>query len=146
MTEVCHPRMVNSVKKYNGSIKYYKTAFVGENNILNSTDQDKLELAYNAGELLAIADNTLYEQKKNEFYQIFKDNNRYTAIYFREEMDKYDEFIQEVKKLKADEISVYIFSWESDETIYEFEDMKNIRIKTIPQPIVEIYKQIYNLV
>jgi len=127
------------------SIKYYRTNFIGENNILHSTDKDKLELAHNAGELLAIAEDTLYEQKKNKYYQIFNDKSRFTAIYFREEMDKYDEFIQEIQNLKADEVSVYIFSWEVEETLYEFEDIKNIRVKTIPQPILEIYKLIYNL-
>ncbi|OGB55914.1 hypothetical protein A2Y27_00670 [candidate division CPR2 bacterium GWD1_39_7] len=128
------------------SVKFYRADFVGENNIMHSTDKDKLELAYNAGELLAIAENTLYEQKKNQYYQIFKDKDRFTAIYFREEMDEYDEFIEEVRGIRGKEISVYVFSWESDESIYELEDLKNVRIKTIPQPIVEIYKQIYNLI
>ncbi len=152
MINTCYKRIKNAINGYNSkrgskdSIKYYSTSFVGKNNILKSTDSDKIELAHNAGELLAIAENTLYEKKKTDYYQIFNDKERYTAIYFREEMDKYDEFIQDVQSLRANEISVYIFSWEADETIYEFEDMKNIRIKTIPQPIVEIYKQIYNLV
>jgi type I restriction enzyme R subunit len=30
--------------------------------------------------------------------------------------------------------------------IDDFEDSKNITVKTIPQPILEIYKQIYNLI
>ncbi|MDD5693121.1 MAG: DNA methyltransferase [Patescibacteria group bacterium] len=150
--EVCYPRLRKVIEGYKdkkpseNSLKYYRADFVGKNSILNSTDKDKIELAYNAGELLALAENTLYEQEKNDFYQIFRDRDRYTAIYFSEEMNKYDEFIQKVQNLRATEISVYVFSWEADEDIYEFEDLKNVRIKTIPQPIVEIYKQIYNLV
>lgn len=152
MKEVCYPRIKKVIEGYSDkeptydSIKFYRADFVGKNNILRSTDKDKVELAYNAGELLAIAENTLNKVKSDDHYQIFSDGNRFTAIYFREEMDKYDQFIEEVQGLKSDEITVYVFSWEADETIYEFEDMNNVRVKTIPQPIVEIYKQIYNLV
>jgi len=65
----------------------------------------------------------------------------YTAVYFREEYDKLDAFIKLVQKLKKP-VSVYIFSWEDDPFIADFDDNGNITIKTIPQPIVEMYKQI----
>lgn len=157
MSKVCYPRIKNVVKgwkdkikekSYEGignSIKYYKTAFVGKNNILNANDRDKIELAHNAGELLAIAENTLDLVKENKWFQIFENKNQYMAVYFQEEMDKFDDFIEEVLKLKKP-VSVYIFSWENEEEVAEFEDMDHIKIKTIPQPILEIYKQIYNLI
>ena len=37
-----------------------------------------------------------------------------------------------------------MFSWEERVEITDFEDSQNINLKTIPQPILEIYKQIYN--
>ena len=84
--------------------------------------------------------------KQNKFYQLFEDGNKekYTAVYFREELDKFDEFIEIVKKLKK-QTAVYIFSWGNEEDIEEFDDIEQIKIKTIPLPILEIYKQIYNL-
>ncbi|MDO8467397.1 MAG: site-specific DNA-methyltransferase, partial [Nanoarchaeota archaeon] len=152
VTDICYPRIkrvLNGFKKQKalgGSMKYYKTAFIGKNSILNATDQDKIELAHNAGELLAIAENTLELTKQNKFYQLFEDGNKekYTAVYFREELDKFDEFIEIVKKLKK-QTAVYIFSWGNEEDIEEFDDIEQIKIKTIPLPILEIYKQIYNL-
>ena len=151
MSEVCYPRIKKVIKGYagikglGGSLSYYVTEFVGKNNILSVTDADKIELAHNAGELLAIAENTFELVKQDKYMQIFENDDQYTAVYFREEMDKLDDFVAEVKKLKKD-VSVYIFSWE-DETIFDdFEGLNNIRLKTIPQPIVEIYKQIYNLI
>lgn len=152
ITDICYPRIkrvLNGFKKQKalgGSMKYYKTAFIGKNNILNASDQDKIELAHNAGELLAIAENTLELVKQNKFYQLFEDGNKekYTAVYFREELDKFAEFIEIVKKLKK-QTAVYIFSWGDEEKIEEFDDMEQIKIKTIPLPILEIYKQIYNL-
>jgi hypothetical protein len=70
---------------------------------------------------------------------------QYTAVYFREEFSKFDDFIEKVKKLKKPAV-VYIFSWEKEFEFNEFDDDKNITVKTIPQPILEIYKQIYNII
>lgn len=152
VTDICYPRIkrvLNGFKKQKalgGSMRYYKTAFIGKNSILNATDQDKIELAHNAGELLAIAENTLELTKQNKFYQLFEDGNKekYTAVYFREELDKFDEFTEIVKKLKK-QTAVYVFSWGNEEEVEEFDDIDQIKIKTIPLPILEIYKQIYNL-
>ena len=63
----------------------------------------------------------------------------------REELNKLNEFVKEVGKLN-NKTAVYIFSWgEISEYAYEFDDFPNVRVKTIPQPILEIYKSIYNL-
>lgn len=145
MTDVCYPRVKKSLKIHENSAKYYKTGFVGKNNILNADDADKIELAHNAGGMLAIAENTLEETEKNNYYQIFENDKQYTAVYFREEFDKFDDFVKKVISLK-NPVAVYIFSWEKELNISDFEDFKNITIKTIPEPILEIYKKIYNLI
>ena len=128
------------------SLKYYKTAFIGKNNIFNASDEDKVELAHNAGELLAIAENTLELVKQDDYYQFFKNLGKesYTAVYFREELDKFGEFVEMVKKLKK-KTTVYVFSWGNEEFSDDFAYLKDVRVKTIPQPILEIYKNIYNL-
>jgi len=128
------------------SLKYYKTAFIGKNNILNAIDEDKVKLAHNAGELLAIAENTLELVKQDDYYQFFKNLGKesYTAVYFREELDKFGEFVEMVKKLKK-KTTVYVFSWGNEEFSDDFAYLKDVRVKTIPQPILEIYKNIYNL-
>ncbi len=149
MSEVCYPRIKNVIEGYNstglgGSVKYYKSSFVGKHNILDADDKDKLQLAYHAGEMLSIAENTLELTEKTDHWQIFESKDSYTAVYFKEEYDELDGFIKKVKKL-GKPVSVYIFSWEDDPYIDDFEDNGNITVKTIPQPILEIYKQIYNL-
>jgi DNA modification methylase len=128
------------------SLKYYRTAFIGKNNILNATDEDRVELAHNAGELLAIAENTLELVKQNDYYQLFEDSGKekYTAVYFREELDKFEDFVEMVEKLKK-KTTVYVFSWGNEEFSDDFAYLKDVRVKTIPQPILEIYKNIYNL-
>lgn len=150
-TDYSYPRIKNVIKGFNGnealggSLKYYKTKFVGKHGILDADDKDKVQLAHRAGEMLSIAENTLDTVEKTDHWQVFESRDRYTAVYFREEYDKLDAFIEKVKKLKKP-VSVYVFSWEDDPYIADFEDHGNITVKTIPEPIVEIYKQIYNLV
>jgi adenine-specific DNA-methyltransferase len=148
--KICYPRIENTlngsnnIKKLGGSLKYYQTAFVGKNNILSANDQDKIELAHHAGEMLAIAENTLDRVDENDCFQVFEGEEQYTAVYFHEEFDQFSDFVEKVLALKKP-VSVYVFSWEKEVFIEEFEDDKKITIKTIPQPILEIYKQIYNL-
>lgn len=134
-------KCLNENKK---SVKYYKTAFVGKNSILDADDRDKIELAHNAGAMLAIAENTLNEIEKNDYSQLFENEQQYTAVYFKEDFDKFGKFVEKVKSLKKP-VSVYAFSWEKEFEFDDFNDNKNITVKTIPQPILEIYKQIYNL-
>jgi adenine-specific DNA-methyltransferase len=151
MTDICYPRVENTIKGFKNkkgignSIRYFRTSFVGKNNILKADDADKIELAHNAGGMLAIAENTFDQVEQTDYWQIFENPKQYMAVYFREEFGKFDDFIEKIKKLKKP-VVVYIFSWEKEFDFDDFEDNKNIKVKTIPQPILEIYKQIYNLV
>ena len=150
MVKACLPRLESILKKkvlgvdFGDGLKYYKTAFVGKNNILDVIDQDKIELAYNAGGLLAIAENTLDLIEKNDYWQFFENKDRYTAIYFKEEADKFDDFLKKVGELERP-TTVYVFSWDSEGLTDDFAMMSHVRVKAIPQPILEIYKRIYNL-
>jgi adenine-specific DNA-methyltransferase len=151
MSDVCYPRikkLMKGDKKLTGfgdSLKYYKNAFVGKHNIIKADDNDKIELAHRAGGMLAIAEGTLNEIERNDYWQIFGGQQSHTAIYFREELDKFGEFMERVVMIKGP-TSVYVFSWEREMELNEFDGYANITVKTIPQPILEMYRQIYNLV
>jgi adenine-specific DNA-methyltransferase len=151
-TEVCHPRIKKVIEghdnypditKIPSNLKYYKTGFIGKNNPLHATDADKVELAHQAGDLLALAENTLYKLKENKFWQLYENAERYTAVYFREELVKFDEFVSLVENLEYP-ATVYVFSWGDEEFTEEFEHLRDVKVKTIPLPILEIYKNIYN--
>lgn len=128
------------------SLKYYRTSFVGSNASENSTDDDKTILAQKAGCLLALAENTLYEQKKTDNYQIFKDKNKnvWTAVYFKEDYRPkfFNEFVADVKALDGTK-NVYVFSW-GDVGSFDsyFEGDPHVSLKGIPQPILDIYKSL----
>lgn len=142
-----------SVDGLGGSLKYYKTGFVGKHQSKNANDADKVELAEKAGCLIALAENTLEAIKVPKaakgFWQIYSDNaekkKRYTCIYHNGDYGKVSDFVAKIDELRATDkkskFTVYVFSWNSPDFFEnEFDDLKNIEIKAIPKPILEIYK------
>lgn len=124
------------------SMKYYRTTFVGKHSVKNSTDDDRVEFSHKAGYLLALGENTLEEKKKTSYFQIFDSKDKATAIYFKEDLSSFDEFVKEVEEM-GKRTAVYIFSWDNAQSFeYNFEHLKEIEIKSIPQAILEIYKSI----
>ena len=103
-------------------------------------------MAHKAGYLLAIAENTLEEIELSNCFQLFENDKKVTAIYFKEEMTEMETFLEEVENIEKP-INLYLFSW-GNKSEFEalFDHLEHITIKTIPQPILEIYKKIYNIV
>lgn len=133
-----------------GRMKYYRTAFVGKNSSRYATDSDRVELSLKTGYLLALGENTLEEIKNTEAYQIFAENaevsKRYTAVYFTGKLDAFPDFVEDIEQLQSQgnpQIAVYIFCWGAVD-IYEneFDNLRGITLKAIPQPILDIYKSI----
>lgn len=140
------------------SMKYYRTAFVGEHKITDITDADKVALTQKAGCLLALGENTLEEIRTAKSYQIFQlrkgdkptNDFGYTAVYFSGNLLQFADFRREIEQIQAANplarIAVYVFTW-GDPSIFEneFDDLSGITIKPIPQPILEIYQNIHQL-
>ena len=84
--------------------------------------------------------------KKTDSYQIFNDKNHdvWTAIYFKEDYrpKSFNEVVHEVEQLQGVK-NVYIFSW-GDVGSFDsyFEYLSGVNLKSIPQPILDIYKSL----
>lgn len=154
-SDICYPRIEKAIKGYKttknvkvdglgGNIKYFKTDFIDVDNIYKVSDNKKLNLTYQAGELIAIKENAFEELEKNEFYQIFKNNKKVIGIYFIESHRKLNELLKKIDKYNLKKI-IYLFSW--GKTEYTGADLgySNIKIKDIPQPIIDVYKEINKL-
>lgn len=140
------------------SMKYYRTAFVGEHKITDITDADKVALTQKAGCLLALGENNLEEIRTAKSYQIFQlrkgdkptNDFGYTAVYFSGNLLQFADFRREIEQIQAahplTRIAVYVFTW-GDPSVFEneFDDLSGITIKPIPQPILEIYQNIHQL-
>jgi adenine-specific DNA-methyltransferase len=152
--EVCYPRLEKIIKGYTkeskksekikglgGNLQYFITDLIPVEKIDKIGDKQRHELTEKAGQMIAIKENTFDELELNKYYQIFesRDKTRRTAIYFREDMDKFDELVKKMKNQKA---VLYVFSYgRIDKKIFKYLD-KNITIEDIPEPIIEIYKEI----
>jgi len=152
-SDICYPRIEKAIKGYKntknikieglgGNLKYFKTDFIDVDNVQNVSDKKKIDLTYQAGELIAIKEDVFEEVEKTEWWQIFKSNKKIVAIYFREDQKELEKLFEKIKNTKA---VVYLFSWGKNEFSGEDYAYPNIHIKDIPQPIIEVYKEINRL-
>ncbi len=151
---VCYPRIKNVIKGYKdkknekvaglgGNLSYYQTDLVNIEKIHKIPDEAKIRVTYQAGEMIGVREDTLNEVEKNEWWQIFKGKGRMTAIYFKEDKSKIAELIEKLEKKNAP-VALYIFSWGKNEYKGEYSS-QNIRVEDIPEPILEVYKEINRL-
>ncbi len=151
---VCYPRIKNVIKGYKdkknekvaglgGNLSYYQTDLVNIEKIHKIPDEAKIRVTYQAGEMIAVREDTLNEVEKNEWWQIFEGKGRMTAIYFKEDKSKLAELIEKLEK-KNTPVALYIFSWGKNEYKGEYSS-PNIRVEDIPEPILEVYKEINRL-
>lgn len=152
--EVCYPRIekiINwyvkkskdgeSIKGLGGNLQYFITSLIPVERVDIIDDKKRHEISEKAWQMIAMKENTLEEVEINEWYQIFesKDKQRKTAIYFRESQKMFDELINKIGDIYT---TLYIFSyWRIDKKFYRSLG-KNIIIEDIPEPILEIYKEI----
>jgi len=151
---VCYPRIKNVIKGYKnkknekvaglgGNLSYYQTDLVNIEKIHKIPDEAKIRVTYQAGEMIGVREDTLNEVEKNEWWQIFEGKGRMTAIYFKEDKSKIAELIEKLEK-KNVPVALYIFSWGKNEYKGEYSS-QNIRVEDIPEPILEVYKEINRL-
>ena len=154
-TDVCYPRIKKVIGGYKnlkgekveglgGNLKYFKTELLDVDHISHVSDEQKIKLTYQSGEMIALREGTFIEVEKNEWWQIFRDGTKYTAIYFKEDKSKLNELVKKLGELK-EKVVLYIFSWGKNEYKNEFTQYKNINVGDIPEPILDVYKQVNSL-
>lgn len=133
----------DKVEGLGGNLRYYKTDLVDIEKLHHTPDQAKVKLTYQAGEMIGLRENTLNETEKNEWWQIFEGHDKTTAIYFKEDKEKLHDLVEKLEKKKQPAV-LYIFSWGKNEYKSEYSSA-NVRIEDIPEPILEVYKEINRL-
>ena len=135
-----------------GSLKYYRTAFVGKHGSAEALDEDRTVLAAKAGCLLSMAEETLetvkVAAKAAKFWQHYSDGaHRHTLVYFSQDYSAFESLSQRADEIRAKDksakIAVYVYTSGSvDAFDNEFDDLANIDLKPIPEPILDIYRTI----
>ena len=90
-----------------------------------------------------LAQVTYNEVEKNEWWQIFEGKGKLVAIYFKEDKAKLAELIAKLEKKNMPTV-LYIFSWGKNEYKGEY-STANIKVEDIPEPIIEVYKELNRL-
>jgi adenine-specific DNA-methyltransferase len=151
---VCYPRVKAVIKGYKNkkgekvagipsNLFYYKTDLIDIENIHKVPDDAKIRITYEAGEMIAVREDALNEVEKNDWWQIFEGKGKWVAIYFKEDKAKLAELIAKLEKKKLPTV-LYIFSWGKNEYKGEYSSA-NIRVEDIPEPIIEVYKELNRL-
>ncbi len=152
--EVTYERLKRVIKGYKnkkdekiqglgGNLSYYKTNIVNIEKLQRISDESKIKVTYQAGEMIALREGTLAEVEKNDWWQIFEGNEKMTAIYFKEDKSKLPELIKLLEK-KDIPVVLYAFGWGKNEYKNEYSTPR-IRVEDIPEPIIEVYKEINRL-
>jgi adenine-specific DNA-methyltransferase len=142
--EVTYPRIKKVTEGYAdkeaipATVRYFKTDFVPIKGLDQISDEDRISLTHKAGAMLAVKENCFELTELNDYWQIFENNEKTLAIYFKESKAKINELID---KIGSNKCVLYIFGWGKNEFAEEF-GKENIEVKDIPEPIVKIYKQI----
>jgi len=131
------------VEGLGGNLSYYKTDLVNIDKLHKISDEAKVKVTYQAGEMIAIREDTLTEVEKNDWWQIFEGNGKLSAIYFKEDKSKLGALIKVLEK-KDVPTALYVFGWGKNEHKNDY-STKNIRVEDIPEPILEVYKEINRL-
>lgn len=131
------------VEGLGGNLRYYKTDLVDIERLHGTPDNAKIKLTYQAGEMIALRENTLNEVEKNNWWQIFEGLGKTTAIYFKEDKEKLQDLVGILENRKQP-AALYIFSWGKNEYTSEYSS-DNIHVEDIPEPILEVYKEINRL-
>lgn len=131
------------IEGYQVNLRYYKTDLVDIEKLYRTPDHAKVKLTYQTGEMIGLRENTLNEIEKNDWWQIFEGKGKTTAIYFKEDKERLQDLVDLLEK-KKQPAALYIFSWGKNEYKSEYSST-NIRIEDIPEPILEVYKEINRL-
>ena len=146
-TGVCYPRMERVIKgcqsdngseisALGGNLKYYRTTFVPS----EPTDRNKELLTKEAVEMLCLRENTFDLVSENSTIKIYSNKYRYTAIIFDQlAIPKFKKTASKFDK----PVSVYVFSLGDDDFADEFADMKTVKVCSIPEAILRVYRRIF---
>jgi adenine-specific DNA-methyltransferase len=147
-TNVCYPRIKNVIKGHQsieglgGNLKYYKTTFV-KNSI--SSDDLKIRITRECTEMLCLREGIYEEIKAKDDYHIFEQNKRIMAVYYAMERDGLEQLKKELDKMKGEKV-LYCFTLDPlGLNKNDFANWKGVSLEAIPQPILDIYKEIYSL-
>lgn len=152
--EVTYPRIQKVINGYkfkgkketlfkeglSGNIRYFKTTFIPYS--IKPTDSTKAQIMKNATDVLCIKENTFEKIIDKKGYKIFKNYLIYMGILF--DSLQIFKFKNEIKKIYKKQCRIYIFSFVGDDKFGKsFDDLENVKIVSVPEVILRVYKRLF---
>lgn len=149
--DVTYPRIEKVIKGFTdinnkknagskGNLRFYKTHFVIKR---RNIDELKLDITKDCTEMLCIKESIFDLYKESDDWKIFKQKNRYMAVYYNFMSDTIEELKAEMNKIESEKV-LYCFTLDPLGLKQEdFWDWENTRLEPIPQKILEVYKRIF---
>ncbi|MFQ5899991.1 MAG: hypothetical protein ACE5IH_00355, partial [Thermodesulfobacteriota bacterium] len=135
---------INGIKEgLNGNLQYFKTDLIKKT---KNRDQVKINLTKRCTEMLCVKENIFNLEIEEKDFKIFSSNktDKFLCIYYNLINNTFNDFHAEIKKLKGKK-TIYMFSMENKVEKTLFAGIKNIKIETIPQNILDVYKQLVKM-
>jgi len=144
----------HNVPGLGGSLKYYRASFVGKHGCAEALDEDRDELAANAGTMLALAEGTFdavsVPKKSSKYWRHYTDGgHRHTFVYQSSDYAGYSALSSAVDKIRTGDpkaqIVVYAYTIGGDVAQFENEfdgGLARLTLKPIPEPILQIYRSV----
>lgn len=150
--EVCYPRVTNIIKGYKnlkngkpviglgGNLKYFKTKFVKN---ASNKDDFKIRITKECTEMLCLREGIFDEIKKTNDYRIFQQGNKILAVYYSLDHKALNDLKKELNKIDKEKV-LYCFTLDPlGLNKNDFIGWQKIKLESIPQKILDVYKQIY---
>ncbi|OGH81967.1 MAG: hypothetical protein A2373_03505 [Candidatus Magasanikbacteria bacterium RIFOXYB1_FULL_40_15] len=128
------------VKGLGGNLKYFKTKFVKN---ASNKDDFKIRITKECTEMLCLREGIFDEIKKTNDYRIFQQGDKVLAVYYSLDRKVLADLKKELNKIDGDK-AFYCFTLDPlglDKS--EFIGWNNVSLESIPQKILDVYKQIY---
>ena len=146
--EITYKRILKVVEGYGANqgipanVRYYKTDFVKKT---SNKGQVRMDVTWSCTEMLCVKEG-IYELYKESFdWKIFKHNDKIMAIYYDFATANLSEIKEELEQLEGQK-TLYQFCQNplgfNEKEVLSWEDL-GIKLKTIPQKILDIYNQLY---
>lgn len=150
-TEVCYPRVKAVIKGHKdypditgikSNLKYLKTAFVKNS---YSRDDLKMRITRECTEMLCLREGIFDEVKSKHDYKIFEQNNKIMVVYYALEREGLQPLKKQLDKMHGEKL-LYCFTLDPlGLNKQDFVDWSDVSLEAIPQPILDVYKEIYDL-
>ena len=136
------------VKGLGNSLKYYKVDFITKKKLHLTTEESKINIACQVGNVLAIGENTLTETERNACFQIFESNEKATVIVFRNDLSGscLKSLVKRFEDLNKPAI-VYLSDKPEHSGIQPaLSHFSDLRIKAMPEYLLILYQKIFDAV